>query len=76
MNKLSFDFAKPICRKCELDCDSVLEQIRQEDFWEQRRYEIARDFMCCHFDPSFTKEYIAKASIDQADELIKQLKGE
>lgn len=78
-NKFSFDYSKPICQKCKRDCDNVEEQIRIEDLWEQRRYEIARDIIPAIYRMEFTtssRDAICGYAIKYADELIKQLKGE
>jgi len=82
--KFSMDYSKPICQKCKRDCDIVEEQLRQDDTWEQRRYEIARDMLPNAIDQAWKNYELTSdqgeigmavtASIEIADELIKQLK--
>lgn len=62
-----------VFRECELD---FLNLGNSAIDWEQRRYEIAKECVAALMANEITLEDAAKISVEQADVLIKKLKGD
>lgn len=71
-------YDKMMCEICKSDpalCSSADRKRLEDEKWEQRRYEIARDMMACSSRNFIGAESRAAEAIRYADELIKRLKA-